>query len=62
MVSCSNNQSDTGKREGGIRGEGHGEGEIGEEGCEGIILFFVTLRFTGPPTVSLLTYKRLLFS
>jgi hypothetical protein len=29
-----------GKREEGISGEGHGEGEIGEERCEGTILFF----------------------
>ncbi len=27
--------SDAVKQEGGISGEGHGEGEIGEEGCEG---------------------------
>jgi hypothetical protein len=47
--------SDVVKQEEGISGEGHREGEIGEERCEGTILFFSetleTFRLTESPAV-----------
>jgi hypothetical protein len=51
-----------GLERGGIWGRWSGEGRIGEGGLKGIILCFSltyeTLRFTVPPAVSLLNYKR----